>query len=178
MLRKTPLKRGTSQLKRSGFKQKSLEEVKALSAIKKPKKRLQGLGPSAKQKKPSVAKLKKKADVVWSQYIRLRDSDRNGMVKCISCDTVKHWKEMQNGHFVTRGVNSLRYDEQNCNGQCVACNMFKSGNLFEYGRQLDLKYGDGTAEALHARRFETHKLKIDELEDIIRYAQDYINENT
>lgn len=170
-------------MRRTGFKKKSLEEVKELQS-----KRLAGLqktGLSKKLKKtakkpikPSVAKLKKTADTIFSQYIRLRDSDKDGNLKCISCDVVKPWKEMQNGHFVTRGCNLLRYDELNCNGQCVGCNMFKAGNLFEYGRQLDLKYGDGTADRLHAQRFITHKLKIEELEKIIKDAREYINENS
>lgn len=54
---------------------------------------------------------------------------------------------------------------------CVGCNMFKQGNQFEYGRALDLKYGNGTADKLHDRRFETHKFTIQELEEIIEEAK-------
>ncbi len=126
--------------------------------------------------KPGVAKLKKKADAVFSQYIRVRDSDDRGYAGCITCNVIKPWKEMQNGHFVTRSCNALRYDELNCNAQCVGCNMFKSGNLFQYGLALDMKYGDGTAKLLHDRRFETHKLTVDELQGIIDYCKVYIDE--
>lgn len=185
MLRRTPIKRGTSQLKRSGFKQKTLEEVKTLQSSKEKKLPSQKATGSQlkssqlqKKKKPTVAKLKKLADSAFSQYIRLRDSDKNGLAECITCGVKKPWKELQNGHFVSRSTNTLRYDELNCNAQCVGCNMFKSGNLFQYGLALDLKYGDGTAKKLHARRFETHKLTVDELQKIIADCKEYISENT
>jgi len=125
-------------------------------------------------KKPGVAILKRKADALWSQYIRLRDADKDGMVKCISCDKVGYWKTMQNGHFVSRSSSSLRFDEENCNAQCVGCNMFKQGNQYAYAIALDLKYGDGTAKKLHDKRFETHKWTVPELEEIIHDAKEAI----
>lgn len=52
--------------------------------------------------------------------------------------------------------------------------MFKAGEQYLYSKALDMKYGDGTAEKLHNRRFETHKLTIQELEDIIEEAKENI----
>ena len=78
---------------------------------------------------------------------------------------------MQNGHFVSRRVSLLRYDEENCNAQCVGCNMFKHGDLFTYAQNLDLKYGDGTAKKLHYQRFTTHKFTADELNQVIHDAK-------
>lgn len=43
------------------------------------------------KKKVSISKLKKKADSVFSQFIRIRDKG-----KCYTCGLQKHWKEMQN----------------------------------------------------------------------------------
>lgn len=54
--------------------------------------------------------------------------------------------------------------------------MFKGGEQYEYARQLDMKYGDGTAEKLHNQRRQTHKLTVTELEQIIADAQEYIKE--
>lgn len=115
--------------------------------------------------------LKKTADKYWSIYIRMRDSDRHGMADCISCGVRKHWKEMQNGHFISRSSSSLRFDDENCNAQCVSCNMFKQGNQYAYAKGIDLKYGDGTADKLYNRRFETHKFSTQELQDIIDEAK-------
>jgi hypothetical protein len=54
--------------------------------------------------------------------------------------------------------------------------MFKGGDQYEYAKQLDLKYGNGTAEKLHEQRNQTHKLTITELEQIIEDAKEYIKE--
>lgn len=123
---------------------------------------------------PSVAKLKKQADKWFSIYIRMRDSDKFGQSKCITCPKTGFWKEFQNGHFVKRSVSLLRFDDENCNAQCPACNVWKYGELFIYGKELDLKYGDGTADKLHAQRFSTHKFTIQELVDIIEEAKENI----
>lgn len=119
----------------------------------------------------SLSKVKKDADKYWSIYIRLRDSDEFGVAECISCGVRKPYKEMQNGHFVSRSSSSLRFDDENCNAQCVGCNMFKQGNQFAYAKGLDIKYGSGTADRLHERRFEMHKFTIPELEAIIEEAK-------
>lgn len=123
----------------------------------------------------TVAKLKKDADKWFSLYVRHRDS-KDGLAECITCGVSKPVKEMQAGHFVRRSVNLLRYNDQNVNAQCVGCNMFKAGELYLYGKALDLKYGDGTAEELMSQRHLTHKLTIEELEKIISDAKDYLKE--
>lgn len=125
-------------------------------------------------RKTSVKTLKKKADTMYSKAVRLRHADDRGMVTCITCKTRKPLKQMQNGHFVSRRVNALRYDDENCNPQCYSCNVMKYGDQFAYAKELDLLYGDGTAERLHARRFETHKFTIGELEQIIESAKEEI----
>ena len=122
-----------------------------------------------------LTKLKKKADAVFSQYVRLRDSE-NGIAECITCGKQAHWKTLQAGHFVTRSCNYLRFNEQNVNAQCVGCNMFKSGEQYQYSKNLDLKYGSGTAEELFSLRHKTHKLTTSELEQIISDAKQYISE--
>lgn len=116
--------------------------------------------------KQSVSALKKKADKVFSIYIRNRDSD-NGLAECITCGVQKPIAQMQAGHFVSRRVNALRFSELNVNAQCYSCNVMRYGEQFAYAKALDLKYGDGTAEELHDRRYETHKFTADELLKII-----------
>lgn len=127
-------------------------------------------------KKKTISQLKKEADKYWSQYIRLRDSDKYGIGECITCGAKKHWKQQQCGHFVSRSCNALRYDDENTNLQCVGCNMFKSGEQYLYSKALDLKYGDGTAEKLHAQRHKSHKFTAQELQDIIDEAKANIKE--
>lgn len=105
----------------------------------------------------------------------MRDADQYGIAECITCGEKKHWKNLQCGHFVSRKVNVLRFDEENTNAQCVGCNMFKSGEQYAYSKALDMKYGDGTAERLWAQRFDTHKFTITELEEIIHDRKEQIS---
>jgi hypothetical protein len=128
---------------------------------------------------PSVSVLKKQADRYFSLYVRYRDSTtRNGeyYAQCITCQVCRPVKEMQNGHFVSRAVNVLRYDERNCNAQCYSCNVMKHGDQYQYAKAIDLKYGNGTADELHALRFTTRKFKADDLLEIIEACKQQIRE--
>jgi len=61
---------------------------------------------------------------------------------------------MNAGHFYNVGhYPGLRFDEDNCHGQCVQCNKFLHGNLIEYRDNLLFKIG--------TERFEKLKLKAD-----------------
>ena len=96
----------------------------------------------------SLSSLEKTADKWFSLYIRLRDADENGMVMCVTCRKIAHYKEMDCGHFVTRNHKMTRFREDNCNVQCTSCNQFKKGEQFLHGYYIDKKYGKGTAETL------------------------------
>lgn len=93
--------------------------------------------------------LKKKLDAIFSQYIRLRDTDEWGYGSCITCGERKFWKNADCGHFITRAKLSTRFDPQNCALQCKGCNML--GKQYQYGLALDKRYGEGTAKAIYHR---------------------------
>ena len=97
----------------------------------------------------TISKLKKELDKWFSLYIRLREATDEGMVQCFTCGKVAHYKVgMQCGHFQSRSNLKTRFDEENCQVQCVGCNMFKQGEQYRFALQLDGKYGEGTAEKL------------------------------
>lgn len=132
---------------------------------------------STSRKIKSIKQLKKDADKVFSQYVRYRDGEfKRGewFVECITCGEEKLLKQAQAGHFVSRRVNELRFEEMNVNAQCIGCNMFKQGEQYLYSKNLDAKYGDGTADALMAKRHLTHKFTVTELEEIIQDAKTQI----
>ena len=120
-------------------------------------------------KKPTVAKLKKKADKVFSEYIRQKYADDNGFVYCFTCGTRKHWKQMQNSHYVSRSFNSLRYSEENCHPACAACNIWKHGNLDEYALRLQEKYGAGILKKLAKEKRKIKQFTVEELQTLIKY---------
>jgi len=120
----------------------------------------------------TISKLKKKLDVLFSQFIRRRNADHLGRVKCFTCGVEKHWKEQQAGHFQSRSHHSTRWDEVNVQVQCVKCNMFRQGEQYKFGLYLDDRFGDGTAEELENRAKTIVKLnRVDYEEAIERYKQ-------
>lgn len=119
-------------------------------------------------KPKSVSSLKKKLDKVFSIYIRQRGMDWKEENKCFTCLKQDHWKNLQAGHFITRGDNNLRYDEQNVNIQCVGCNVFKRGNMVVYAIKMREKYGKDIIEKLWKKSQKPKNWKISELESLIK----------
>ena len=124
-----------------------------------------------KKRKKSIKRktLIKKLDVAFSQYIRWRDADADGLIKCITCDTKKHVTQMQCGHFMSRRHYSTRWHKKNSAGQCYGCNIGNQGAQYKMSKELDKKHGKGTAENMYQRSKESRKYTNDELIQLIIY---------
>ena len=109
------------------------------------------------KKKPTVSSLKKKAWKLCSEYIRRRDSDSNGMCRCITCGKSGHWKEMQAGHFVSGRTNGILFDDRGIYAQCMACNVFGQGKPLEYMIALERMFGQNDALNLRDSLMECKK---------------------
>ncbi len=124
----------------------------------------------------TISKLKKELDTIFSLYIRLRDATDEGMVQCFTCGKVSHYKSgMQNGHFQSRKHLATRWDKENCQVQCVGCNMFKAGEQYKFSIALDSKYGEGKAEELQLLARTIMKVSRIDYEDKISYYKDLVN---
>ena len=120
--------------------------------------------------KKTISKLKKELDKWFSLYIRLREANEYGMVQCFTCGVVRGYKDgMQNGHFQSRKHMATRFDEENCQVQCLKCNIFDSGQQYLFSLRLDEKYGEGTAEELEFLARTTMKFSRYDFEDKISY---------
>jgi hypothetical protein len=150
-MKKTPLKRYTPLRAKTPLKKSSW-------GILGGNKRKPKANRTKKKAPPSLSKLKKTLDSVFSQYIRLKHADKNGYVKCYTCSTVRHWKEMQNGHFVSRTYLITRFNENNCRPQCVGCNMFHHGKPLDFEENLKKELGNGAVESMKELRHKTLKL--------------------
>jgi hypothetical protein len=117
-------------------------------------------------KKISRSKLIKKLDTVFSLYIRQRYSI-NEISKCFTCGKEDHYKKLQCGHFQSRKHYSTRWDEVNCQVQCAGCNVFKYGEQFIFGKNLNLEFGEGTSEELYLKAKQIIKFSNNDLEDLI-----------
>ena len=114
----------------------------------------------------------KKLDKVFSEYIRRRTADQKGYVECFTCGKIDHWKKMQCGHFQSRKHYSTRWNEDNCQVQCVGCNMFKSGEQYKFGLKLNM-ISPNTAENLFLLARNTKKFNNFDLELMIQKYQKF-----
>lgn len=97
------------------------------------------------KKQKTIPQLKKACQDVFNKYIRLRDKDK----PCISCG---QFKELQAGHFYSvRMYDGLRFDEDNCHGECAGCNGFDDMHLLSYASNLINRMGTDRFEQLKIR---------------------------
>ena len=162
--RKTPLKR-------SGFKRKYPPSTRdAEQPSNKEEKAAPKGGKGAKTaRKPSKSSLETHLDIVFSLYIRLRDAMQGGLTRCISCGRALPFEQMQCGHFFSRANHSTRWDEMNCNSECVRCNRCDDGHLEGYERNPIAKIGQEPFDELCVRARGTRKWSGEELRDMIRH---------
>ena len=122
-----------------------------------------------------IAKTKSKLDSIFSQFIRLRGSNDEGWGNCFTCGRLRHYKEVDCGHFITRAKLATRWKEENCQFQCKQCNM-TGGQQYVFGKNLDAQYGEGTAEAILIESNKNKKWTVEELEEKCRYYRRKVNE--
>ena len=114
-----------------------------------------------------MSSLVKKLDREFSRYVRLRQADSNGMVTCVTCGKVLHWKECHAAHFISRRHMATRWNRLNVNPCCVRCNLYESGALDEYSKWIIQEHGMSTFEDLLALKRTTKKWTRPELEEMI-----------
>ena len=117
-------------------------------------------------KKPTRSKLIKKLDKVFSLYIRQRYA-KNEIAQCFTCGKKDHYKRLQCGHFQSRKYYSTRWDEINCQVQCAGCNVFKYGEQFVFGKNLDMEFGEGCSESLFYKAKQITKYSTNDIKELI-----------
>jgi hypothetical protein len=116
--------------------------------------------------KERPAALKKKLDILFSRYIRLRDQGK----PCVTSG--RPWDSTaQCGHFVSRKWFAVRWDEQNAHSQSAAANMFEGGEQYAHGIAIDKMYGPGTADALWKKARQPFKLTPEFLKERLAYYE-------
>ncbi len=113
-------------------------------------------------KKPSRKTIVNNLDKVFSEYIRRRKA-KNGIAECVTCGKKDHWKNLQAGHFMSRKHYATRWDEENVEVQCMACNVYRYGEQYLFAKHL----GQEKADELLAKSRTMVKIKDWELQDMI-----------
>ena len=125
----------------------------------------------AKKKRNQLKTARAKAWKAFSKYIRYRDDGQ-----CFTCPVKKHPSEMHAGHFEHLGTTKLwlisELDEININCQCVGCNTFNGGRLYDYGKKLESIHGDDIVKRLRHEKEKMHKHSTKELEAYEQYYKE------
>jgi hypothetical protein len=85
---------------------------------------------------------------VFSEYIRLRDSNDKGYGNCITCGKLCYYKEADCGHGVGRQYKAVKFDHRNNHLQCRKCNYYGAGEQAAYKEEVEKRYGKGTWEEI------------------------------
>ena len=92
-------------------------------------------------KKTPYARAKARALKVYSEYIRKKEADADGMVHCVTCKKRFHWTQVQCGHGMAGRGNNILFCADLCHCQCKYCNIFKGGDYDNYHKYLIDRYG-------------------------------------
>ena len=105
-------------------------------------------------------------DFVFSRYIRIRESNIDGISECYTCGFKSHWTKLQCGHFIKRGETFLRWDSRNAKSQCEKCNCNLHGNIDEYTTRLNEEQ-PGLPEQLKEESREVNKFSREDLKQLL-----------
>ena len=111
---------------------------------------------------------KNRAWKAFADFIKFRDSGRNGLVKCCTCPKILHYKDRtcNAGHFVGSRSESVLFREDIVHAQCCACNA-SGGEQAKYAMFMKKKYNlndDQIEELLNLRHTILKRTQQDYLE--------------
>lgn len=108
----------------------------------------------------------------FSREFRQVKANSFGYCVCFTCPDVKHWKEMDTGHFIDRRHSATKWYLLNLEVQCKKCNRYLDGNLAAYSRQLINKHGEWITEHLNTMRSLGRPLEKEEVEWLILWLRE------
>lgn len=118
--------------------------------------------PLKKHRDDDTGKLRKKLDDVFSKYIRGLSR------KCFTCGL----PASQCGHFMKRGNDATRWDENNARPQCWNCNVQLEGNVDVFRKRLIDEIGLEEVAAIEVMARDVRKFSAPELQELIdKYSQ-------
>jgi hypothetical protein len=105
-------------------------------------------------------------DAIVSKYIRMKEANLDGIVKCYTCFRSGSWKSFDCGHFIPRSNMALRWDVRNLRPQCKKCNQYDYGNIEEFELALEGEQ-PGIVKILTEESRNPYKWSRDELKELL-----------
>jgi len=129
--------------------------------------------PKKRKKLKSIKTLKSKSWKLMSEHVRVSNIVGEGFNVCVTCGSVRHYKEMHAGHFIHASKGSfVSYDKRNIHPQCVKCNVYLGGNLIEYTLFIQNHYGPETVDEL--KQLKNTIMKRADFEEVIERLTGYL----
>ena len=117
-------------------------------------------------RKAKRSTLVRKLDTIFSEYIRKKNADKKGYVKCITSGKKYHFTEVDAGHFISRKEMSTRWEEDNVWPQSRFDNRFRYGRQYVYSLALEKKK-QGLPKHLYKLSKKTVKYSLADLQEMI-----------
>lgn len=92
-------------------------------------------------KHPSKSLAKRRAWKAFSKYIRTRDMNLSGFVKCYTCGRKFDFKNIQAGHGLGGRHGGVLFLEELVKPQCRGCNIFGGGKYPIFTQKLIEEHG-------------------------------------
>lgn len=127
-------------------------------------------------RKQTLPTVKKKAHELLQRLVRMKAADKNGYAQCVSCGVVKHYKQLDGGHFISRTYSFHSMREENVHPQCKHCNRFFSKSHDDYRRYMVEMYGVEFVEWLTDTKRTIKKWNIVELQAEIAELKERIKD--
>ena len=122
--------------------------------------------------------MREKLDIIFSRYVRLRDTDALGNGKCFTCGQPVTYHTSECGHFRHRRHDCTRWHPQNAHIQCVECN--HGDDMAKYIVAMLDKYPDEEVHELVRLSNQSCKFTKHEIEEMYnqfrQMAKDLLND--
>jgi Bacteriophage Lambda NinG protein len=125
------------------------------------------------QKTKTTSQLIKELDDVFSEFIRLRDCNHQGTVKCFVTGEKVWWRDSDAAHFHPRQHMGTRWDERNVHATTRDTNRYQADHLDMYERVMYVHYSLEILNELHWAAKSAMKFTAFELQEkITHYSEE------
>ena len=114
----------------------------------------------------SITKLITILDNEFSMFIR---HQYGVYTSCCTCGASAGWKSFDCGHYMPRDNMATRFDERNCEPQCVVCNRVNDGEDKRFRAFLVEKHGETVVLEVEALAKTRKDLSRNDLLDMIKF---------